>query len=83
MDVLHELSAACRVGREWRDGYVRPMDCGGSNGSHHGATLRKLVERGYAERRGHRYVRRTNYYRITATGLVALQNWLDRRKKAR
>jgi hypothetical protein len=40
--VLRELSA-------YPNG-ARPMDLGGTNGSHHGATLRKLVQRGLATR---------------------------------
>lgn len=32
-------------GREW----VTPLDCGGENGSHHSASLAKLVRHGFAE----------------------------------
>ena len=31
--------------------WVRPMDVGGSDGSHHSGTLAKLVKLGYAESR--------------------------------
>lgn len=31
--------------------WVRPMDIGGSNASHHSATLNKLVRKGLAEKR--------------------------------
>lgn len=43
-EVLNEL-------RSWNYGerWARPMDVGGSNGSHHSATLAKLVRLGYAE----------------------------------
>lgn len=33
------------------DGWSRPMDVGGRDGSHHCATLRRLVDLGLAERR--------------------------------
>lgn len=36
------------------DAWVRPMDVGGHSGSHHSATLRQLVLKGYAQRRGWR-----------------------------
>ena len=34
-----------------RNGWVRPMDIGGRNGSHHSATLSRLVKLGFAEER--------------------------------
>lgn len=34
----------------YRDGWVMTMDCGGTNGSHHSATLKKLADRGLCER---------------------------------
>jgi hypothetical protein len=33
-----------------KSGWVRPLDCGGFNGSHHSYTLAKLARRGLAER---------------------------------
>lgn len=43
-DVLDELRAANRH-RPW----AAPLDCGGSNGSHHSGSLTKLTRHGYAE----------------------------------
>lgn len=55
--------------------YARPLDCGGSNGSHHGATLRWLADNGYAEQRSY-FVgsRHVNKYRITDKGREYLTN---------
>lgn len=36
-----------KLDEEW----VRPMDVGGGSHSHHSATLNRLVEKGFAERR--------------------------------
>lgn len=33
------------------DEWQRPMDLGGGNSTHHSATLRNLVKKGYAEKR--------------------------------
>lgn len=90
METLGELEAANRSHAKldnYLGGYARVMDCGGSNGSHHGATLNKLCQRGYAERRGNyakgnRHRRRTNYYKITALGRTMLGHWQRRRKLA-
>lgn len=52
IETLNELRAA--VDNHMKYGlseFVRPMDCGGSNGSHHSATLAKLVKLGFAKRR--------------------------------
>ena len=50
-----DLEAATDYGlREgWRKGLVRPRDVGGTNSSHHGATLRKLAKREFAEQGEH------------------------------
>ena len=43
IDVLRDLKVASR------NGWVHPIDLGGTNGSHHSFTLQKLVRHGYAE----------------------------------
>lgn len=58
----------------WLDNVPRtPMQLGGTDGSHHSATLRALVKKGYAEAtgrvRGRRYGLR---YRRTIAGKKAL-----------
>lgn len=54
--------------------WFRPMDIGGSSGSHHSPTLRKLERRGLVEQKartagGRKFGR---LYRITAAGTTAL-----------
>lgn len=89
METLHELEGACRMNAGYKTGgaaydhWARPLDCGGSNGSHHGATLAKLTKRGYAQRKGHRGARRTNYYMITSLGRTMLSHWLRQQKAKR
>lgn len=76
IDTLRELEAACRnyvnvTGEDW----VKPLDLGSWNGSHHSATLRKLAGRGLVEasrkpmRNGCRPGIR---YRITGAGRDAI-----------
>lgn len=64
-------------------GWLRPMDFGGSNGSHHGVTARRMEKQGWVEWRycGHepgeklRHMKRGScLYRITAKGAQALVN---------
>lgn len=75
-EVLGELDAANRsfINIGYRDGWVRPMDCGGSNGSHHGATLQRLLKKGLVDRKGWRGIRRTNWYMINDAGRACLQS---------
>lgn len=40
-----------RLFAELDDKWVRPMDIGGSDGSDHSYTLRRLIAKGYVERR--------------------------------
>jgi hypothetical protein len=76
VDTLGDLAAACRnfldvTGEDW----VKPMDCGGSNGSHHSATLKKLAARGLVEAsRAKRHLnnRPGIRYRITDAGRALL-----------
>ncbi len=54
-------------------GWVRPMDLGGKDGSHHSATLAKFVRHGWARRRlrgGH--TRGAYAYRATPVGRALL-----------
>jgi hypothetical protein len=54
-------------------GWVRPMDLGGKDGSHHSATLAKFVRYGWVHRRlrgGH--TRAAYSYRATPTGRALL-----------
>jgi hypothetical protein len=44
LDVLGELAHQSKEGR-----WLRPMDIGGTDASHHSATLNKLVSHGYAK----------------------------------
>jgi hypothetical protein len=44
LDVLGELVHQSKDGR-----WLRPMDVGGTDGSHHSTTLNKLVNHGYAK----------------------------------
>lgn len=50
LETLNELEAASNshAASGFRRGWCRPMDCGGSNGSHHSKTLAKLVRLGFA-----------------------------------
>lgn len=71
-----------------RDGGVAPIDFGGSNGSHHGATATKLVRLGLAEhkKRGLDWGqaptrwRGSKLYRPTEAGRKAFNLWRDERK---
>lgn len=51
LETLNELEAANKnladVG--FRNGWARPMDCGGFNGSHHSKTLQKLALLGFVD----------------------------------
>lgn len=67
---------------------VRPLDFGGSNGSHHSVTATKLVNHGMAEhRKGYgewgksstRY-RGSKQYRPTDAGRLAFETWREARR---
>ena len=77
LETLGDLEAANRnltdVGH--RGGWAKPMDCCGSNGSHHGATLAKLAKRGLASRKGYNPgIRPVWTYKITPAGIAVLQS---------
>lgn len=73
IDTLGDLRAATdnfiRLDN-YRDGWVMPMDCGGSNGSHHSYTLHKLAKRGLCERKkyGTHFGKGSCRYRINQAG---------------
>ena len=104
METLGELIAAqdsmriifARRGRTEKEadecGFA-PIDFGGSNGSHHGATAAKLAERGLAEKRktggdwGKPFrkgrvngTRGSNRYRPTPAGREAFETWWQSRR---
>jgi len=53
IETLIELEASIRASRRYNNGFSKPLDIGGTNGSHHSQTLRKLADRGLAVRRKH------------------------------
>lgn len=74
IDALEELAS---FNRTYPEDWARPLDCGGFNGSHHGATLYRLSERGICERKSYYSWggrRRTHKYRATDTTRAALAN---------
>lgn len=81
-EVLAELESACRnhlnIGAsEW----VRPLDCGGTNGSDHSWRLSKLVRLGLAEDRQRSISGRrgSKVYRITEPGRNTLSHTTNQR----
>jgi hypothetical protein len=58
----------------YKDGWVMPLDCGGSNGSHHSYTLRKLSLRGLCDRKkyGGKREKGSCRYRINNAGREAI-----------
>lgn len=80
-ETLRDLDGAVcgRDGGSW----VRPMDVGAWDGSHHSATLAKLVRRGLARSQTLKAPwgsRGSKLYRITAAGQRALAEWRAARK---
>lgn len=78
-DTLNELRAANAnleaIGH--RGGFAKPMDCGGSDGSHHGSTLRALAQKGLCDVRTYTPSFRKVYtYKINAAGRAALLEWM-------
>jgi hypothetical protein len=76
LDTLGELEAANRSfeQQQHRGGWAKPMDCGGSNGSHHSATLAKLFKAKLADRKGYTPGQRAVWtYKINDAGRVELE----------
>jgi uncharacterized protein YjhX (UPF0386 family) len=72
-EVLGHLAAARQI-IYTMDGWLTPMFCGGTDGSHHSATLRKLTRKGLVERKVRAGHSRPSYlYRITRAGRAALK----------
>lgn len=79
LEVLDELRAATdnylSLGE---DGWVQPIDCGGTNSSDHSYRLSKLAKMGLAEqRRRGGWSRGSRSYRITDAGRAALSQIKD------
>lgn len=83
-EVLSDLHAACdNYARIGLHRYVRPLDCGGRNGSDHSYRLQKLWRCGFAFRRKDgiqlepgdkkRRVKGSDRYWITEAGTAALK----------
>jgi hypothetical protein len=82
IDTLGELEAATAnyLKLDYKDGWVMPMDCGGSNGSHHSYTLHKLAKRGLCDRKkyGGKHDKGSCRYRINVNGTVFLKMFKGR-----
>lgn len=76
IDVLGTLEFATRNSIDVepkKEGWVRPRDCGGSNGSRHSYTLTKLAKLGYADARSWGgWSRGSKRYRINSQGKLML-----------
>lgn len=83
METLNELAFAYDQALKRGFDGVAPLDFGGSNGSHHGATATKLVRRGLVEhrKRGWQWgqaptaFRGSKVYRPTPAGREAVLAW--------
>lgn len=74
---LGELSVATNPRDAFaREGWVMPLDCGGSNGSHHSYTLAKLAKRGLCDRKkyGGKRDKGSCRYRINDAGRAYLKS---------
>jgi hypothetical protein len=69
LEVLRDLRSANKQAKQHdhHDGYVRPMDVGGGDGSYHSGVLAKLVRHGLVKRR-HYGSNRSYLYRIRKKG---------------
>lgn len=76
VDTLNELDAYHANMRQVGDPDrgARPMDCGGSNGSHHSATLAKLAKTGHVIRKKYGGHRGSCLYWITDEGRKLLRD---------
>lgn len=71
-DVLKALKGAEHIRPAWK-GWLTPMYVGGTDASHHSATLVGLCKKGLVERRQRAgWTRRSYLYRITDAGRDAL-----------
>jgi hypothetical protein len=91
METLGEIIGATDSRYRNRGDGVSPMEFGGSNGSHHGATATKLTRYGYVEHRQRgkdwgdvttRDARGSKVYRATEAGRAAFAEWWEARKNA-
>lgn len=73
-DMFARLNAKGCAGGYSKDGHAKPLDFGGSNGSHHSSTAQKLVRLGLVDRKWvGGYYRKTWAYKVTPTGIKALE----------
>jgi len=74
-ETLRELRVWLKFDTQY-DGWARPLDIGGSNGSHHSNTLRRMIGLGWVESKSRSvFAGRGSYrYRITTKGDEALAN---------
>lgn len=82
-EILADLQAACDNYKKVCDtDWVRPLDCGGGNGSDHSYRLTKLARLGYAEaKQNFTWGRRgSRSYRITEKGAALLKRIKDERR---
>lgn len=93
METLGELIVACNGRQKFGMDGAAPLDFGGSNGSHHGATATKLVRHGLAEHKKRGYdwgqapgpgcgYRGSKVYRPTSAGREAFAAWWQARRRA-
>jgi hypothetical protein len=78
VEILGDLASIARRDPTF---WARPLDLGGTDSSHHGATLRRLAARGLVDQRNVPGIanigrRRTNRYRINDAGRAALETAL-------
>lgn len=77
---LRELDEATRslmkhpTRKSHEEGWAMPLDCGGSNGSHHSYTLAKLAKRGLCDRKkfGGPHEKGSCRYRMNGAGRAFL-----------
>lgn len=84
-DIIYAFDQHAKYTRDVDQLGVKPLDFGGSNGSHHSVTATKLVRRGMIEHRKSGYpwgkspkrgYRGSKYYRPTDAGRIAYGIWI-------
>lgn len=82
IDAYHERDSNTTYIRNGSRGWLRPLDLGGRNGSHHSQTLAMLVALGFMQkinRSGHSS-RPSYLYRVTDEGEAKAEEILQRKK---
>lgn len=81
IETLGDLEAANRNLAEGGRLWAKPLDCGGYNGSHHGATLIKLAKAGLVDKKGYTPGCRAVWmYKINEAGRQAWKNYCAARR---